>query len=205
MLNPHRHLVTVGLRNEPLPGSNAMSLLDHGAFFGGLHSANKEECLQIHQLVVNKSVKPQITLLPMSDAQEVVEAVKRYELKCKYGYALTQDLEAADKCVKDDYKSIHICFDIRACTMKELRPCTLFDVKDVSVLATDAYPHVLTSNLNLDPMLANTVSILPSINHLIISTISRRTHSYRYLFTPSTRRSPLHRGLKVAPHRKSQG
>jgi hypothetical protein len=49
-----------------------------------------------------------ITLRLASDAQKAVEAVKRYELKCKYGYALTQDLKAADKYVKDEYKSIHI-------------------------------------------------------------------------------------------------
>jgi hypothetical protein len=40
----------------------------------------------------------------VSDAQKAVEAVKRYELKGMYGYALTQDLEAADKYVKDEYK-----------------------------------------------------------------------------------------------------
>jgi hypothetical protein len=58
MLDPHRRLVTVCLREETLPGSNAMSLLGPGAVFGGSHSANKEECLQIHQLVVHKSMKP---------------------------------------------------------------------------------------------------------------------------------------------------
>jgi hypothetical protein len=38
----------------------------------------------------------------MSDAQKAVEAVKRYELECKYGCVLTQDLEAAGKYVKDE-------------------------------------------------------------------------------------------------------
>jgi hypothetical protein len=40
----------------------------------------------------------------MSDEQKAVEAVKRYELKCKYAGVLTQDLEAADKHVKDKYQ-----------------------------------------------------------------------------------------------------
>jgi alcohol dehydrogenase (NADP+) len=57
MLDVDGRFVTVGLRDEPLPRSNAMSLLGHGAVFGGSHSVNKEECLQIHQLVVHKSMK----------------------------------------------------------------------------------------------------------------------------------------------------
>jgi alcohol dehydrogenase (NADP+) len=85
MLHTYGRFVTVGIPDEPLPGFNAMSLLGHGAVFGGSHSASKEEYLMILQLAVHKSVKPHITLLPMSDAQEVAEAVKRYELKCKYG------------------------------------------------------------------------------------------------------------------------
>jgi hypothetical protein len=40
----------------------------------------------------------------MSNAPNAVEAVKRYELGCKYGCVLTQDLEAAGKYVKDDWK-----------------------------------------------------------------------------------------------------
>jgi alcohol dehydrogenase (NADP+) len=58
MLGTHGHFVTVGIPDEPPPRSNAMSLLGHGAVFGGSHSANKEECLQIHQLVVHKNIKP---------------------------------------------------------------------------------------------------------------------------------------------------
>jgi hypothetical protein len=44
--------------DEPFPGFNAISLLGHGTVFGGSRSANKEECLQIHQLAVHKSMKP---------------------------------------------------------------------------------------------------------------------------------------------------
>jgi hypothetical protein len=54
--------------------------------------ASQTVFLQILQLVVYNSMKPWNTLLPMSDAQKVVEAVKRYELKCMG--VLTQHLEA---------------------------------------------------------------------------------------------------------------
>jgi hypothetical protein len=170
----------------------------------GACTASNKDHLQIVQLAVNKSMKPQITLLPMSDAQEAAEAVKKNELKDKYGFVLTQTLEAEEKYVKEKNKQIRGCFDIRACIIADLRHCTLLNVKDVAVLPTDAYPHVLTSNINFDPILTNSVSISPSLDHLIKANISRRTHSYRCLFTPSTRGSLL-RGLKVAPHRKSQG
>jgi alcohol dehydrogenase (NADP+) len=81
MLDTHGCLVTVGLRDEPLLGFNAMSLLDHGAFFGGSHIACKKERVYIVQLAVYKILKPYITLRPMSNAPNAVEAVKRYELK----------------------------------------------------------------------------------------------------------------------------
>jgi hypothetical protein len=37
---------------------------------------------------------------------------------------------------------------------------------------------VLTSSLDLDPILTNTVSISPSLDHPIRATTSRQTHSY---------------------------
>jgi D-arabinose 1-dehydrogenase-like Zn-dependent alcohol dehydrogenase len=58
MLDVHGHFAAVGLLDESLPGFNAMSLLGHGAVFRGSRSAGKKECLQIIQLVVDKSVKP---------------------------------------------------------------------------------------------------------------------------------------------------
>jgi hypothetical protein len=42
------------------------------------------------------------------------------------------------------------------------------------VPTTDAYPHVLTSNLNLDPMLANRVSVSLYLDHPIKTTISQK-------------------------------
>jgi hypothetical protein len=47
MLETHGRFVTVGLRDEPLLGFNAMSLLDQGAFFGGSHIASKKERVYI--------------------------------------------------------------------------------------------------------------------------------------------------------------
>jgi hypothetical protein len=98
---------------------------------------------------------------------------------------------------------MRIGFDIRACIIADLSLCTFLNVKDVTVLPTDAYPHVLTSSLNLDPMLANTVSTSFDLDRPIKAKISRRTCSCRYLYTPDTR-NPLQRKLKVAPHQKSQ-
>jgi hypothetical protein len=57
MLDTHGRFVTVGLRDEPLLGFNAMSLLDHGAFFGGSHIASKTERVCIIQLAVYKNLK----------------------------------------------------------------------------------------------------------------------------------------------------
>jgi hypothetical protein len=91
MFNIHGLFDIVGLLDEPLPGSNTMSILGHGAVFGVSHSAKKEECLQILQLAVHKSIKLCIMLLPMSDAQKEVEVAKKNELKGKYGCVLTQD------------------------------------------------------------------------------------------------------------------
>jgi hypothetical protein len=56
MLDTHGRFVTVGLRDEPLLGFNAM--LDHGAFFGGSHIASKKERVYILQLAVYKNLKP---------------------------------------------------------------------------------------------------------------------------------------------------
>jgi alcohol dehydrogenase (NADP+) len=83
MLDIRGGFVTIGIPDEPLPGFNTITLLGHGTVFGGSHSASKEECLQILQLAVHKSMKPCIMLLPMSDAQKEVEVVKKNETKGK--------------------------------------------------------------------------------------------------------------------------
>jgi hypothetical protein len=46
-----------------------------------------------------KSLKPYVMLLVMSDAEKVKEA-KNNELKAKYRFVLTQNIEAADKHVR---------------------------------------------------------------------------------------------------------
>jgi hypothetical protein len=66
---------------------------------------------------------------------------------------------------------MRIGFDIRACIIADLSLCTFLNVKDVTVLPTDAYPHVLISSLNLDPIPTKTVSISPSLDHLVRFTI----------------------------------
>lgn len=90
MLWVHGKFISVGLPDKPLPQVMAFDFEANGCFMGGSHIGNKKEAIEMLNLAAAKGIKPWIEELPMKDAQQAVERVKRNDVR--YRIILTQDL-----------------------------------------------------------------------------------------------------------------
>ncbi|TFK57318.1 NADPH-dependent alcohol dehydrogenase [Heliocybe sulcata] len=90
MLWVHGRLVTVGLPDQPLPQLSAFDLNPNGCYLGSTHIGSKKEAVQMLQLAADKGIKPWIEELPMKEAKQAVERLKRNDVR--YRFVLTQDL-----------------------------------------------------------------------------------------------------------------
>ncbi|TFK57319.1 NADPH-dependent alcohol dehydrogenase [Heliocybe sulcata] len=90
MLWIHGHFVTVGLPDKPLPQLSAFDFCPNGCYLGSSAIGSKKEAVEMLQLAADRGIKPWIEELPMKDAKQAVERLKRNDVK--YRFVLTQDL-----------------------------------------------------------------------------------------------------------------
>ncbi|KZT30366.1 NADPH-dependent alcohol dehydrogenase [Neolentinus lepideus HHB14362 ss-1] len=90
MLWVHGRFVTVGLPDKPLPQLSPFDFNPNGCYLGSTHIGSKKEAIEMLQLAADKNIKPWIEELPMKEAKQAVERLKRNDVR--YRFVLTQDL-----------------------------------------------------------------------------------------------------------------
>jgi len=91
VLNIHGRFVSVGLPDHPLDGIQPQAFAGNGSFFGSSHIGSKKEAVAMLQLMADKKISPWIEEMPMSQAKEAVERLKKNDIR--YRFVLSNDIE----------------------------------------------------------------------------------------------------------------
>ncbi|KAI5805083.1 NADPH-dependent medium chain alcohol dehydrogenase [Geopyxis carbonaria] len=85
-LKVHGKFWSVGLPDGALPEISPMTLAANGAFVGGSHLGNRQECLEMLQLAAEKGVKTWVQEIQVGEegCKEAVERVKRNDVRYRF-------------------------------------------------------------------------------------------------------------------------